>query len=182
MIYSEPAFVADFVKEGSIRTFLLKNMHASAFAECFIYIKCLDGNTNLDSINSFFYSPEHPEVFQIVPNGDYYQPYNGIFLTFEYIRNVEKIEKLFYGFDEVWFMEENPFEYEGFPKPEDCSITTPGIIDDEKMDLLQCWMTNNKVILGLGDGVGMNFILNRQHKDFGKLIWDDYYEDAESKV
>ena len=63
--------------------------------------------------------------------------------------------KLFTGFDEVWWFNEAP----PLPKPEDVSLVAPlNVATDEISPALVAWMKDSKCRLGLGDGIGLNFV------------------------
>jgi hypothetical protein len=63
--------------------------------------------------------------------------------------------KTFTGFDEVWWFNERPT----FPKPADAFIVSPLRLDTEPVPhVLHSWMNQTKCQLGLGDGIGMNYV------------------------
>jgi len=67
--------------------------------------------------------------------------------------------KTFTGFDEVWWFQERPT----FSKPADAFIVSPLRLDTEPMPhVLHAWMTKTKCQLGLGDGIGMNYVAYQQ--------------------
>ncbi len=63
--------------------------------------------------------------------------------------------KLFTGFDEVWWFDEEP----SLAKPEELSLVGPlNLATDEIPAGLTQWMQDSKCRLGLGDGIGLNFV------------------------
>jgi hypothetical protein len=67
----------------------------------------------------------------------------------------ENRDKIFFGFDEIWFFPTSKIE----PKPESPWIVGPGRIDRTKLEALGDWMASNECSLALGDGDGLNFIV-----------------------
>lgn len=61
----------------------------------------------------------------------------------------------FVGFDEIWFFPTDEIE----PKPESAWIVGPNRIDQGTLDRLGRWMTKNNCSLGLGDGAGLNILV-----------------------
>jgi hypothetical protein len=62
---------------------------------------------------------------------------------------------IFFGFDEVWFFPTDDIEQ----KPNVGSLVGPSRIDQATLDQFDSWMTANRCSLGLGDGIGLNFIV-----------------------
>jgi hypothetical protein len=77
----------------------------------------------------------------------------GVLLTTRRLLALERHERLFFGFDEVWFFS----HAEIGPKPKNVVITGPNRILSPLMASLKEWMDVNGCSLGLGDGAGMNF-------------------------
>lgn len=67
-------------------------------------------------------------------------------------------DRLFFGFDEVWFFPNPPTD----PKPDSAWIVGPGRIAPDTLAALEEWMSRNGCSLALGDGAGMNFIVKAQ--------------------
>lgn len=62
---------------------------------------------------------------------------------------------LFNGFDEVWWFSKEPL----LPLPEGVTIVSPlDLREDELPEDLERWMAASGCNLGLGDGIGMNFV------------------------
>jgi hypothetical protein len=80
---------------------------------------------------------------------------DGLLLSTKVLLEADSSSPLFFGFDEVWFF---PGEVRK-PKPDSAWLVGPARIDQEKLDKLGAWMTDNACSLGLGDGEGLNFII-----------------------
>jgi hypothetical protein len=63
---------------------------------------------------------------------------------------------LFNGFDELWCFDSSPTA----PKPEDVLIMPPLNVnnDEEAIRRVASWMMESRCTLGLGDGIGLNFV------------------------
>jgi hypothetical protein len=79
----------------------------------------------------------------------------GILLTTRQLLTVEKNNRLFFGFDEVWFFPNADVS----PKPESFVIVGPEPIGSQETDQYSEWLHSTNCSLGLGDGTGMNFCL-----------------------
>jgi hypothetical protein len=66
--------------------------------------------------------------------------------------------RLFFGFDEVWLFPDEDVE----PKPAGCALVGPARVDRRSLRKLSRWMSENSCALGLGDGVGLNFVVPAQ--------------------
>jgi hypothetical protein len=77
----------------------------------------------------------------------------GVLLTTRRLLEAKRRQRLFFGFDEVWFFDRRKVS----PKPEQIVITGPAPITDEQVQRMSKWMHKNGCSLGLGDGTGMNF-------------------------
>lgn len=79
----------------------------------------------------------------------------GILLTTRQLLTAERHNRLFFGFDEVWFFPTSDVE----AKPESLVITGPERINLPEMEEYSEWMRSSNCSLGLGDGTGMNYCL-----------------------
>jgi len=77
-----------------------------------------------------------------------------IILTNETIRKMNKEFSLFNGFDEIYCFPERPKAL----SPRKAFLTGPIKIENKIPDDLEQWMLNNNCLLGLGDGIGLNYI------------------------
>lgn len=77
----------------------------------------------------------------------------GMLLPTRQLMAVERKNRLFFGFDEVWFCSRPPAE----AKPKKLVIVGPDRIAPGLRGSLATWMQANHCSLGLGDGVGLNF-------------------------
>ena len=79
----------------------------------------------------------------------------GILLSTRQLLAAERVDRIFFGFDEVWFFPTSHAE----PKPENLILTGPEKVSPQEIDQFTHWMLSSKCSLGLGDGVGMNYCL-----------------------
>ncbi len=100
----------------------------------------------------------------------------GVLLKTRHLLAVEKRDRLFFGFDEIWF----------FPlrnvttKPKGTVITGPSQIAHLVSKPWVPWMSKNNCSLGLGDGVGMNFCARLQ--GIAKHLVESYVETTANGV
>jgi hypothetical protein len=81
--------------------------------------------------------------------------FNGsLLITNKIFHKIFNSYNLFNGFDEVWFFHSIP----SIKIPSEIWITAPLEIVDNIPDGLLEWMTASGCVLGLGDGVGMNYV------------------------
>lgn len=66
----------------------------------------------------------------------------------------ERRERLFFGFDEVWFFSRSVLR----PKPKKVCLIGPEKLTHPLSRELVTWMHANGCSLGLGDGCGLNFV------------------------
>ncbi|WP_074304455.1 hypothetical protein [Singulisphaera sp. GP187] len=111
----------------------------------YIYISCLDslndfrGNSIIDSILAASGVP-------------YYLFGKGVVACLPIPRDT--VDKLFFGFDEAWFFGSKPPSI----KPCDIYIVEPCPIDHLESSLVCDWMQQSGCILGLGDGLELNYV------------------------
>ena len=79
----------------------------------------------------------------------------GLVITTRKLLAAEQKQRIFYGFDEVWFFPNFNIK----PKPPQICITGPMDLPEELPNTLVKWMEDNKCSLGLGDGTGLNFVV-----------------------
>jgi hypothetical protein len=71
------------------------------------------------------------------------------------ILDIAKNYNLFYGFDEIWLYETYPV----LDKPEEISlVATLDLSKDAPSQELLEWFYESACVLGLGDGIGMNYL------------------------
>jgi len=61
---------------------------------------------------------------------------------------------LFNGFDEIWCFDKPP----KLAKPPDLWIVAPLRLDTEVPRSLKSWMMTSECLVGLGDGIGLNYV------------------------
>jgi hypothetical protein len=79
---------------------------------------------------------------------------DSIVLEIEHFYELIDEHNLLNGFDEVWFFPEKPSER----LPSGIWITAPLDIYEELPNTLPEWMLLSRCLLGLGDGIGLNYV------------------------
>lgn len=80
---------------------------------------------------------------------------SGLVLPSSVLAQTAEDYKLFTGFDELWCFHHEPT----IPKLSDISIVAPlNLSTDDVPEMLADWMDESKCLLGLGDGIGLNFV------------------------
>ena len=77
----------------------------------------------------------------------------GLLVPTKRLLDVERRQRLFFGFDEVWFFPKRPLE----PKPNSVSLVGPDRIDLDALKEAVPWMERTSCTMGFGDGTGLNF-------------------------
>ncbi|MBY0523640.1 MAG: hypothetical protein K2R98_09575 [Gemmataceae bacterium] len=80
---------------------------------------------------------------------------SGLLLPTNLLLETNTRERLFFGFDEIWFFPNESIN----PKPASAWLVGPARLDQAKLDGLESWMSENACTMGLGDGEGLNFIV-----------------------
>jgi len=66
-----------------------------------------------------------------------------------------EVAQLFTGFDEIWWFDQAPKA----PKPPEASLVAPLNLSTEQLPAwISLWMKESACRLGLGDGIGLNFV------------------------
>lgn len=79
----------------------------------------------------------------------------GVIVPGELVVKVAAAFDLFNGFDEIWCFQQFP----KIPKPNDLWIVSPFNIETDPLPpSLASWMAQTDCKLGLGDGIGLNFV------------------------
>lgn len=133
--------------DSSIHDFL-ENVPGPSASMSFSLITCLDSNPApaflLDS------TPEWTAL-----DGSAKVLGTGILLPTAVMLRAAADQRIFHGFDEVWFFPHDRLE----PKPDAPSLVGPRRLDQKKLDRLGSWMAENGCSLALGDGEGLNLIV-----------------------
>jgi hypothetical protein len=133
--------------DGSIHEFLGELPRTSRESK-FAAITCLDSNPRPASLLK-----KSPELKLL---GKAARPLGaGLVLPARRLLEADSQNRLFYGFDEIWFFTSKPTE----PKPTSLSLVGPARIDQRRLRRICSWMSQNSCSLGLGDGDGLNFIV-----------------------
>jgi hypothetical protein len=111
-------------------------------------ITCLDSDFE---VSSLFQSSRHLKGLKrkFKPVG------KGALVTTRQLLAAQRRERLFFGFDEIWFFPNSDIT----PKPANFVITGPNRIDAHQIDRHAAWLASSHCALGLGDGTGMNYCL-----------------------
>jgi len=111
-------------------------------------ITCLDSNPNPASAQKK--SPElKPIASQLQQLG------NGLLVPTELLLQSESQNRIFFGFDEVWFFPTKNIQ----PKPPSVSIVGPARLSQVRFNKIGRWMSANSCSLALGGGEGLNFVV-----------------------
>ena len=114
----------------------------------YVLITCLDSNFDVSPLL------ERSEPLKPL-RGKCQRVGQGILLTTRQLLTAARHNRIFFGFDEVWFFPTPAIT----PKPEDLVITGLSTIDPGEIEGYREWMLMNDCSLGLGDGAGMNFCM-----------------------
>lgn len=109
-------------------------------------VTCLDSSFDVASL-----AKQNPQLMGLKRHGR--EVGQGVLLSSRRLIAMERRQRLFFGFDEVWFFTRSRVQ----PKPQRVVITGPDRISPERMRRAAGWMQKNGCSLGLGDGMGMNF-------------------------
>lgn len=82
----------------------------------------------------------------------------GILISTRRLIATEREQRVFHGFDEVWFAPKAVLR----AKPESLVLVGPERVSEEMTRRAARWMRESGVSLGLGDGCGMNFCAKLQ--------------------
>jgi hypothetical protein len=79
----------------------------------------------------------------------------GLLLSTRHLLRAEQERRIFYGFDEVWFMPRQIIR----PKPPDLTLVGPGRPSEATIASRADWLKASGCSLALGDGTGLNFVV-----------------------
>ena len=112
----------------------------------YIVITSIDSSRDLSSLNT---------VQQILTNFPQCRFLDtGLMLKKDVFHGIMKSYNIFNGFDEMWFFHSLP----SGKVPTEMWITGPRYIIDDVPNDLPSWMLDSGCVLGLGDGVGLNYV------------------------
>jgi hypothetical protein len=155
-IVSYKDYVAGWL-DSSIHDFLQVFSPDSATTK-YALITCLDSNGAPASLRK-----KSPELKFLANKARTLE--TGLFLPTELLLQANSRNRIFFGFDEIWFFPSDSIEAKaGSP-----SLVGPGRLDQEKLNKLGGWMSRCSCSLALGDGEGLNFIVKAQSLARGLL-------------
>lgn len=131
--------------ETTIHDFLLEIDEPSSEMG-YALVTCLDSSFNVASL-----AGKSPRLRALKEQGRVVG--KGVLLSTRRLLALERRQRMFFGFDEVWFFSQSQISR----KPKILVITGPARISSELTGKLAEWMHGNSGSLGLGDGAGMNF-------------------------
>ncbi len=133
--------------DSSVYLFLSHSKeHLSRFR--YALITCLDSNTDVSAIiHKSIHLKSLAEVGDIVDKS--------LRITTAQLLEANQKERIFHGFDEVWFSHTRSFTL----KPRSAWLTGPNETHHHLPDELIQWMTDNQCMLGIGDGTGLNYVV-----------------------
>ncbi len=111
-------------------------------------ITCVDSNKNPASLLE-----QSPELELLRPGARSLG--QGLLVPTKKILAAHHHNKMFFGFDEIWFFPSEPLQ----PKPDTAWLVGPARVEDRTLNALGSWMTANSCTLALGGGTGLNFVL-----------------------
>ena len=97
----------------------------------------------------------------------------GLLLPSRLLREVGLRDRVFFGFDEIWFFPSDKIR----PKPQSAWIVGPNRIHQTQLDRLGPWMSETSCSLALGDGAGLNVIV-KAHGLVRRLIAYSMFQPA----
>jgi hypothetical protein len=121
-------------------------------------ITCLDSNPDLPSLLN-----RSPELKTVMAEWEVVG--KGLLMPTNLILKTGLCRKLFFGFDEVWFLSSKRMK----ARPESACLVGPERIDRHKLKKLTRWMAANSCSVALGDGAGLNFVV-RARGLLGRLL------------
>ena len=109
--------------------------------------------TSVDSSTELTKLPEAQAIIQRYTGAQFLG--EGLLLPSSQISEVSSTLKLFTGFDEIWCFDDAP----SLAKPDDVSLVAPlNVATDAIPARVVQWMQESRCRLGLGDGIGLNFV------------------------
>ncbi len=133
--------------DANIHEFLLA-MEKPSSSMAYALITCLDSNLGIGALASV---AKHFDDVRSKPR----VVGKGLSLTTRKLLDAERRERIFFGFDEIWFSAK-PIT---LTKPKGLVITGPERLRSELVDEHCGWLDASGCTLWLGDGTGMNFCL-----------------------
>lgn len=146
MMVSHDNYVAGWL-DSSIHEFL-EALSPNAVSTKYALITCLDSHLNPASLRD-----KSPELKSIASRARALA--TGLLLPTKLLLEANSRQRIFFGFDEVWFFPSNRIE----PKPDSAWLVGPARIDQPKLNKLGKWMSRNSCSLALGDGEGLNLVV-----------------------
>lgn len=173
----QPEYIVGWI-DASIHDFF-SEINRPPTSMAYTLITCLDSSFNVSSLVE---KSKHLQSLK----GDYEQIGNGLLVETNKLLKVEHKNRIFFGFDEVWFfpytrIKPNPRlkpKSKLKPKPDEITLIGPNRVNPLSLQELSDWMRDEDCYLGLGDGVGMNYCL-RIHgitRYFVRALNDDLSE------
>jgi hypothetical protein len=111
-------------------------------------ITCLDSNPKPASLREK--SPElKPLISKLQTLG------SGLMLPTASLQASDARNRVFFGFDEVWFFPNESIQ----PPPRSATLVGPARLNRTRFQRLAKWMSHHSCPLALGDGEGLNFVV-----------------------
>jgi len=133
--------------DSSVHLFLSHSReHISRFR--YALITCLDSHTDIgDIIDKSRHLKTLAGVAEIVNKS--------LRVTTAQLLEANHKERIFFGFDEVWFSHTKSFTL----KPRSAWLTGPNETHHHLPGELIRWMNDSQCMLGIGDGTGLNYVV-----------------------
>jgi hypothetical protein len=148
-IVSYKNYVAGWL-DSSVHDFL-EVLSPSAVSTKYALLTCLDSHPNPASLIK-----KSPELMSIASRSAILG--TGLLIPTRFLLKVEASNRIFFGFDEVWFFPTKRVR----PKPPSLSLVGPARINQARVEKLAKWMAVNSCSLAVGGGEGLNFVVRAQ--------------------
>lgn len=145
-IVSNKDYVAGWL-DSSVHDFL-EVLSPSAASTKYALITCLDSNLNPASLHH-----KSPELKSIA--NKLHVLGSGLLLPTGLLREADSRNRIFFGFDEVWFFPNKSTQ----PKPLSVSLVGPARLNQARFNKIGKWMSANSCSLAIGGGEGLNFVV-----------------------
>jgi hypothetical protein len=134
-------------RDTTIHDFL-QEIHQPARSMAYALITCLDSTFDMEVLLE-----QSKHMAKLAGRPKFVG--RGLLVSTRQLLACESHDRLFFGFDEVWFFSKSSVT----PKPEGLVIVGPERIDPKDIEKHGDWMRSNNCTLGFGDGIGLNYCL-----------------------
>ncbi len=143
--------------DSTIHDFLPSLSSADASTK-YALITCLDSHRSPADLRS-----KSPELKRIAKKLEVVG--TGLLLPTELLLEMDAANRIFFGFDEVWFFPGSDIE----PKPPAATLVGPARLNRTRLKEMGKWLADGQCSLALGGGEGLNFVV-KAHGLVGSLL------------